>query len=138
MKSPIQRGNGNGAHLPNVSTSVVTPTGGYKVTGTINGHATALLVDTGAAVTLVRKDVWDQINKGRGVKLKPWEERQLVSVDGSPLHVYGSVPVDLSLAGALYQADIVVVSPLNTEAILGLDFLRKHKVTVDMESLNFT
>ena len=48
-----------------------------------------------------------------------------MSVDGSPLHVYGSAPVDLFLAGVPYQADIAVVSPLTTEAILGLDFIKK-------------
>ena len=48
-----------------------------------------------------------------------------------PLHVYGSAPVDLFLTGVPYQADIVMVSPLTTEAILGLDFLKEHKVTVD-------
>ena len=37
--------------------SPVAPTGGYRLPGTINGVEVALLVDTGAAVTLLCRDV---------------------------------------------------------------------------------
>ena len=32
----------------------------------------------------------------------------------------------------MYQADVVVVSPLTTEAILGLDFMQKNEVSLDL------
>ena len=40
--------------------------------------------------------------------------------------------MDLLLNGNKYEAGIVVMSPLTTEAILGLDFMKKHKVTIDL------
>ena len=40
--------------------------------------------------------------------------------------------MDLLLNGNKHEAGIVVVSPLTTVAILGLDFMRKHKVTIDL------
>ena len=40
--------------------------------------------------------------------------------------------MDLLLNGNKYEASIVVVSPLITEAILGLDIMRKQKVTIDL------
>ena len=40
--------------------------------------------------------------------------------------------MDLLLNGNKYEAGIVVVSPLITKASLGLDFMRKHKVTIDL------
>ena len=41
--------------------SLVTPTGGLRVDGSINGVTMSFLVDTGAAVTLLRKDTWDDM-----------------------------------------------------------------------------
>ena len=55
-----------------------------------------------------------------------------MSVDGTLLQVYRHASMDLLLNGNKYEAGIVVVSPLITEAILGLDFIRKHKVTIDL------
>ena len=54
-----------------------------------------------------------------------------MNVNGSPLQVHGSAPVQLQLGGISYPTDVVVVSPLTTEAILGLDFLQKNEVTID-------
>ena len=44
------------AHKDNTVISLITLTGGYKVEGQIQGQAITLLVDTGAAVTLIWKD----------------------------------------------------------------------------------
>ncbi len=83
----------------------------------MNGKALSFLIDTGAAVA------WDE---------KPWAEVQLVGVDGSPLTVHGQAKVDLWLYGHRYPTRVVVVSPLTTEAILGLDFLRERKASIDL------
>ena len=80
----------------------------------------------------MEKDTWDQATQGQKVDLEPYGQHQLVSVDGTPLQVYRHASMDLLLNGNKYEAGIVVVSPLITEAILGLDFMRKHKVTIDM------
>ena len=49
------------------------------------------------------------------------------------MQVYRYASMDLLLNGNKYEAGIVVVSPLTTEAILGLDFMKKHKLTIDLE-----
>ena len=134
MKSPVQRDTESGARsLSKFNISVVTPPGSYHVNGEVQGHTTALLVDTGASVTLMRKDVWDRVNQAQGVRLEPWTERQLVSVNGSPLKIYGHAPAAITMEGIAYSADIVVVSPLTSEVILGLDFLREHEAVVDVK-----
>lgn len=89
-------------------------------------------MDTGAAVTLLRDDTWERVNAA-GAELKPWNGQRLVGVEGSPLQVRGCTRVDLDLSGETFQADTVVVSPLSTEAILGLDFLLQNAATIDLE-----
>ena len=46
-----------------------------------------------------------------------------MSVDGTSLQVHGQSRINLSLGGHQYPTDVIVVSPLTTGAILGLDFL---------------
>ena len=85
---------------------------------------------TRAAVTLMRKDEWDHISLG--MELELWAEHNLVSVDGTPLLIYGHATVDLSLGEHTYSVDIVVVGTLTIRAILGIDFLMKYNGIVDV------
>ena len=55
-----------------------------------------------------------------------------MSVDGTLMQVYGHASMDLFLNGNKHEAGIVIVSLLTSEAILGLDFMMKHKVTLEL------
>ena len=61
-------------------------TGGYRLPGWINGTKLSLLLDTGAAVTLLREDVWRQLAP-QPPGLEPWPGATLVSAGGMPLGV---------------------------------------------------
>ena len=98
----------------------------------MNGHTIPFLVDTGAGMTLLRESTWEQI-QSQATPLKPWTGRQLVSVNGSLLQVRGQTQVDIVLSGVQFKVQTLVVSPLSTEAILGLDFLQQHGATVDLD-----
>ena len=133
MQSRVQEGRKERTQKPiDLTISAVTQTGGFHLEGLMSGQAISFLVDTEAAVTLIRKDTWDQVTQGQKVDLEPYGEQKLVSVDGTPLQVYRHASMDLLLNGNKYEVGIVVVSPLTTEAILGLDLMRKHKVTIDL------
>ena len=128
----MQEGTTNMAHISSISISLVTPIGGYMVQGTVDGQVTSFLVDTGSALTHMRKDAWHEISNIRSRKLKPWAKFKLLSAGGTPLQVYGATTVNLTLEGHSCQADVVVVSPLTTEAIIGIDFLKKNNGVVDL------
>ena len=109
--------------------SVVT--GGYRLPGSVNGTNLNLLLDTGAAVTLLREDVWRQIAP-QSPKLESWDGAALVSAGGMPLTVHGCVCVNLGLGGKEFKTKMVVVSPLTSEAILGIDFLQGQQAVIDL------
>lgn len=113
---------------PTIDISPVT--GGYRLQGTVNGVGVTLLVDTGAAVTLLRKDVWSQTTTT--AKLEPWPGPSLVSAGGTPLTVHGCTHLDLSLGGNTFSTNFVIVSPLTSEAILGIDFLQEQQAQIDL------
>jgi hypothetical protein len=80
----------NGHH----SVMQINPVGGFKLRGKINGVPADFLVDTGAAVTLVRDDLWKQA----GLSLQsliPWGGCRLLGVDGSPLKIHGQAKTNL-------------------------------------------
>ena len=91
----------------------------------------SFLLDRGAAVTLLRKDTWERVSAGGGVSLSPWSGERLVC-RWSPLQVFCQAEVGLILSGKEFRAQALVVSPLTTQAILGLDFLQQNMATIDL------
>ena len=100
--------------------------------GAVNDVQLSLLLDTGAAVTLLREDTWACIATKKPKELKLWSTLKLVSAGGAPLTIHGSARVELELEEEKFATEIVVVSPLTTEAILGLDFLSQHRASIDL------
>ena len=54
-------------------------------------------------------------------------------MDESPLVSMDVGKLTLDLAREKQQAEVVVISPLITEAILGLNFLCQHRVKIDLK-----
>ena len=65
-------------------------------------------------------------------KLEPWIGPPLVSAGGTPLTVHGHACMTLQLGGRDFLTDMVVVSPLTSEAILGVDFLQAQQALIDL------
>ena len=105
--------------------------GGYRIPGSIQGTSVTLLLDTGAAVTLLRHDVWMGIT-AQPSDLKPWSGATLVSAGGEPLTTHGCTCLPLKLGGRTLEIEFVVASPLTSEAIFGVDFLQAQQATIDM------
>ena len=111
---------------------IYDPANSFRVDGKINSKSVSFLLDTGAAVSLIRKDIWDSL--GLAVDLTTWSsDAQLVGVDGSPLPVCGCTQIMLQLGGAVeYAVQIIVIKSLTPGAILGLDFLRNNSCVIDI------
>ena len=56
----------------------------------------------------------------------------MVGVAGNPLEVWGSVTVEVEIAGETFCTRMVVASALTAEAILGVDFLEYHNCTLEI------
>ena len=65
-----------------VCVSPVALTGGDRLLGAVNGVQMSLLLDTGAAVTLLREDTWALITAESPQELRPWSTLKLVSAGG--------------------------------------------------------
>ena len=110
----------------------VNPAMSKFIVAIVKGSPVEFMLDTGAAVSLVREDVWDRLGGASAFGLSPWRGRHLVGVEGSTVPVCGVTTLDFHLADQAFSADLVVVDSLKVESILGLDFLEKHEGIIDL------
>ena len=114
-----------------IPVSPITSNTTYKVAATIHGSLVSFTLDTGAAVTLIRKDIWDSV-KSTDHCLEMWNGQSLIGVEGTPLQVHGYTKTTIQLAGEQFHVRVIVVDSLTTEAILGMDFLEANDCSIDI------
>jgi len=115
---------------------VVNPAKAYHVIGVVSGVRVKFMLDTGVSVSLLSRDAWEQVSKGVSINastLEPWTGPQLTGVEGSPIIIHGAAAIEITLAGEVLSADILVASGLSTQAILDLDFLQSAKCVINTE-----
>ena len=117
----------------------------HRLRGVILSVPVDFGLDTRAAVSLIREDVWSRISileDAHVHQLQEWKGKRLVGVNGSALSVKGfrKFLVFLGDRKAPTEVTFIVTSDLTVhEAILGLDFVDKHKCLIDcnMKTLTF-
>ena len=92
------------------------------------------LVDTGAEVSLMHHRVYNGLKDKP--KLKP-KKVYLQTAGSTPLTVLGCVDVTFRIGGTEVSQEFHVVSNLNRNLILGLDFMKSHKARIyfDLKSM---
>ena len=89
------------------------------------------MIDTGAAVTLLDKTLWDKVNT-TGQVLSTWTGPPLVGVECTRLETWGTTTAEITFAGETFQFPVLVASSLTADAILGMDFLDANQCTLEM------
>ncbi|KAK3749114.1 hypothetical protein QZH41_019410 [Actinostola sp. cb2023] len=94
----------------------------------VNGYVVEMLVDTGSAVTLVHKRLFDHI--GVGQVLEGVEDR-VVSANGQPLGILGRCALRIRIGGVDELHPVLVANDLTQDCLIGVDFFARHKVQID-------
>ena len=116
----------------NLCSLAVNPVLSYFVTAYVQGVPIQLMVDTGAAVSLLGRDVWNMLSRTSNCSLEQWSGGRLVGVEGSSVPVHGMTTMDIQLQGQMVSIDFVVVEMLKVESLMGLDFLEKNNCVIDL------
>ena len=85
-----------------ISIFPVNPVPGYKASRFVNNQPTQFVLDTGAAVTLLQRGIWEQMKLNKAT-LEPWNGQRLVGVEGTPLQVCGTVQVELRVGEETFK-----------------------------------
>ena len=108
----------------------VNPASAYHVVGSING---IIMLDTGAAVSLINEDTWNKLADLTVKPLSKWNGCQLLGVEGTPIPVVGVAYVEVFFSGVNVRAEFIVAKTLSADAILGLDFLEQNQCVINAE-----
>ena len=105
---------------------------GLYVHVNFGGQILNSLVDTGASLTVMSTRVWESSNLSKHGML-PEYNRTVVTASGAALEVKGKTTVSLQIGEESYDAD-VIVADVENDLLIGLDFMRRHGCTVDVEN----
>ena len=115
--------------VPTVPTFSISSQSDYIIQGLVNGVAIDVLVDTGAAITVLSIEAWRKVGmKGRLFSTK----RKLMGVQGTPLQLHGVANIDLTLEGKVFPVEVTVAETLTTDLILVRDFMKAQQCTIQM------
>ncbi|XP_064631659.1 uncharacterized protein LOC135489953 [Lineus longissimus] len=89
-----------------------------------------MLLDTGAALTLVSGDLWRRCPSSSGRPLQE-VDASLQSATGEELKILGMADVPLGLGSSQFSHPVVVVENLAHECLLGSDFLQAQGCSID-------
>ena len=124
----IKPGPSNNRQNECVKLLAVNPTHAYHIKGLINEKTVDFMLDT---VSLLKNDVWREVAGDRALSI--WSGHKLVGVEGSPISILSTATIDVILSGVSVRGDFLITDTLNTQAILGLDFLEQHHCIINTE-----
>ena len=99
----------------------------------IEGHEFQCLVDTGAAITAVDADVWNEHLCHVCPDLSDSKLKSITSVDGNRLNVLGKTTIKFVIQAEVFPFETYVIKDLSYNVILGRNFLPKYSSKIDFE-----
>lgn len=97
----------------------------------VNGEPLTAIVDTGAACSVITKDLVDRL----GLRIDSVHGRVLITADGTRHHTAGAIDrLPIELKNRILPTRFAVFNHPGEQLILGMNWLRNHRVVVDMES----
>jgi hypothetical protein len=97
--------------------------------GEIGGEEVSMLVDTGSAVTLIHRRIWDKIQECYGpVDTGP----PVIAVNSQPLSILVQCVVEMRVAGIYASHPVLVADDISHECLLGVEFLGANNFTIEL------
>ena len=103
------------------------------VSAQLNGQSIKALVDTGAAISVIDKEVLQEVYKEQLLQLQTDNVGDVKTVSGELLPVLGMFTTALDIANGSYSCTFLVVQDLPYDALLGRDFLRENGAIINLK-----
>ena len=103
------------------------------VSAQLNGQSIKALVDTGAAISVIEKEVLQEVYKKQLLQLKTDNLGDVKTVNGEALPVLGMFTTALDIANGSYSCIFLVDQDLPYDAVLGRDFLRENGAIINLK-----
>ena len=106
--------------------------------GSLHRVDVPFLYDTGSAITCISENVFRRLSPDlRPEKLPMMKNSQFQSAGGQQLKVRGLYNLPLQILGKTITHPTFVISDLNENGIIGIDFINQHKLNYDTQRFGF-
>ena len=112
--------------------------------GYVNGMLAYIMVDTGSVISMMSKNFYNWINEIQPVELKK-HEGQIYGITSDCVDILGTVEVPIRLCNTDSNQErlqltytFIVCEGVATDCLIGLNFLEKYKVKIDVEACTLT
>ncbi|KAK3098374.1 hypothetical protein FSP39_018923 [Pinctada imbricata] len=105
-----------------------------KITVLIGAVSFTFLIDTGASLSILSKQVYDRIKNDQPLELI---KKHVVAANADPLKVYGRTKIRMKIGRNTYETT-VVVADLTSDGVLGLDFMLNNAYIVNVNEQTLT
>ena len=102
----------------------------------LKGRRILALVDTGSTLSLINQRFYESLKQNVHDKHRIIEtpnRRKLIAANASPIKVQTSIACDVNVDGLHIPAELIVVSGLTHQIILGIDWLEAAQATIDIQ-----
>ncbi|XP_053056697.1 retroviral-like aspartic protease 1 [Acinonyx jubatus] len=120
------------SHLPKEIVFANSMGKGYYLKGKIGKVPVRFLVDSGAQVSVVHPNLWEEVTDGDLDTLRPFENVVKVA-NGAEMKILGIWDTVVSLGKLKLKAEFLVANASAEEAIIGTDVLQDHNAVLDFE-----
>ena len=103
-----------------------------KVICEMEGYTTPVIVDTGAAQSMISEKLWEKIGRPKFIPIK--EVIKWNSASGHDLNVFGEVKLYFKLGKKERQFKFTVIQNLCFDCIIGVDLLHCLGVIIDLKA----
>ena len=123
----------NNAEIPCVQTDHENMPSNVLIWGTVCKQPFKVLVDTGAAITVISEKFFVEVLRAYFAIQKSERVDNIKTADGSKVPVIGSVRFPLLLGDNEYSCDATIVPGLAYSVVLGRDFLYNNSAVIDVK-----
>ena len=99
----------------------------------LNGQSIKALIDTGATISVIDKEVLREVYKEQLLQLQTDNLGNVKTVSGEALPVLGVFTTSVDIANGSYSCIFIVVQDLPYDALLGRDFLRENGAIINLK-----
>ena len=108
------------------------------IDGKVQDMPVRILLDTGAAISVVSQELWEKIPPEKRPKLKRPLHAGIKTVAGNIMRLIGSAEINYQIGNSEYRFSTAVIPDFVFPVVLGLDFLRKFGAVINLENEEIT
>ena len=108
------------------------------IDGKVQDMPVWILLDTGAAISVVSQELWEKIPPEKRPKLRRPMHAGIKTVAGNIMHLIGSAEMNYQIGNSEYPFSAAVIPDFVFPVVLGLDFLRKFGAVINLGNEEIT